>query len=47
MAGQPCCMRRPVETLRERVFQVFGSQLLEDLIELQLAEPRFADAGAG
>src|SRR6202050_2277901 len=25
----------PVETLRERVFQVFGSQLLEDLIELQ------------
>jgi DNA mismatch repair protein MutL len=27
----------PVETLRERVFQVFGSQLLEDLIEL---EPR-------
>jgi len=24
----------PVETLRERVFQVFGSQLLEDLIEL-------------
>jgi DNA mismatch repair protein MutL len=26
----------PVETLRERVFQVFGSQLLEDLIELKL-----------
>jgi DNA mismatch repair protein MutL len=25
----------PVETLRERVFQVFGSQLLEDLIELE------------
>src|SRR5450631_2215626 len=25
----------PVETLRERVFQVFGNQLLEDLIELQ------------
>src|SRR3954447_13256205 len=25
----------PVETLRERVFQVFGSQLLEDLIELK------------
>ncbi len=25
----------PVETLRERVFQVFGGQLLEDLIELQ------------
>ena len=25
----------PVETLRERVFQVFGSQLLEDLIELR------------
>jgi len=25
----------PVETLRERVFQVFGSQLLDDLIELQ------------
>jgi len=25
----------PVDTLRERVFQVFGSQLLEDLIELQ------------
>ncbi len=25
----------PVETLRERVFQVFGSQLIEDLIELQ------------
>src|SRR6201996_1410792 len=24
----------PVETLRERVFQVFGSQLLDDLIEL-------------
>jgi DNA mismatch repair protein MutL len=24
----------PVETLRERVFQVFGSQLLEDLIDL-------------
>jgi DNA mismatch repair protein MutL len=24
----------PVETLRERVFQVFGSQVLEDLIEL-------------
>jgi DNA mismatch repair protein MutL len=24
----------PVDTLRERVFQVFGSQLLEDLIEL-------------
>jgi DNA mismatch repair protein MutL len=24
----------PVETLRERVFQVFGSQILEDLIEL-------------
>jgi DNA mismatch repair protein MutL len=24
----------PVETLRERVFQVFGAQLLEDLIEL-------------
>ncbi|MDE3197048.1 MAG: DNA mismatch repair endonuclease MutL [Acidobacteriota bacterium] len=36
----------PVETLKERVFQVFGSQLLEDLIELpghrkllQMAEP--------
>ncbi len=36
----------PVETLRERVFQVFGSQILEDLVELtersirlQLAEP--------
>jgi DNA mismatch repair protein MutL len=25
----------PVDTLRERVFQVFGSQLLDDLIELQ------------
>ncbi len=25
----------PVDTLRERVFQVFGSQLLEDLIELE------------
>src|SRR6202034_3944060 len=25
----------PVETLRERVFQVFGSQLLDDLIELE------------
>jgi DNA mismatch repair protein MutL len=25
----------PVETLRERVFQVFGSQLLDDLVELQ------------
>jgi DNA mismatch repair protein MutL len=25
----------PVETLRERVFQVFGSRLLDDLIELQ------------
>jgi len=25
----------PVETLRERVFQVFGGQLLDDLIELQ------------
>src|SRR5580698_3915511 len=25
----------PVETLRERVFQVFGGQLLEDLIELE------------
>jgi DNA mismatch repair protein MutL len=25
----------PVETLRERVFQVFGAQLLEDLIELE------------
>src|SRR5436305_5370658 len=36
----------PVETLRERVFQVFGGQLLEDLVELaertamlQMAEP--------
>jgi DNA mismatch repair protein MutL len=28
----------PVETMRERVFQVFGSQLLEDLIDLGLRE---------
>ena len=27
----------PVETLRERVFQVFGSQTLEDLIDLARA----------
>ncbi len=28
----------PVETLRERVYQVFGSRMLEDLIELEPAE---------
>ena len=34
-AGSTLLHTTPVETLRERVFQVFGSQLLEDLIELQ------------
>jgi DNA mismatch repair protein MutL len=34
-AGANLLHATPVETLRERVFQVFGSQLLEDLIELQ------------
>ncbi len=37
----------PVETLRERVFQVFGSQLLEDLIELETRTRHAADAGTG
>lgn len=32
--GSALLQATPVDTLRERVFQVFGSQLLEDLIEL-------------
>jgi len=34
-AGATLLHATPVATLRERVFQVFGSQLLDDLIELQ------------
>lgn len=34
-AGATLLHVTPVDTLRERVFQVFGSQMLEDLIELQ------------
>ena len=34
-SGANLLLATPVETLRERVFQVFGSQLLDDLIELQ------------
>ena len=34
-AGATLLHATPVETLRERVFQVFGSQMLEELIELQ------------
>lgn len=34
-AGATLLHVTPVDTLRERVFQVFGSQQLEDLIELQ------------
>ena len=37
----------PVETLRERVFQVFGSQMLEDLIDLGERAAHAADAGTG
>ena len=33
-----CWMSRPVETLQERVYQVFGSQTLEDLIDLDYVE---------
>ena len=35
---------QPVESLRERVFQVFGSQILEDLVELWRVE-RNTDGG--
>lgn len=34
-AGATLLHATPVDTMRERVFQVFGSQILEDLIELQ------------
>ena len=34
-AGATLLHATPVETMRERVFQVFGSQILEDLIELK------------
>ena len=33
----------PVATLRERVFQVFGSQILEDLIDLGVRQRELAD----
>jgi DNA mismatch repair protein MutL len=37
----------PVETIRERVYQVFGSQTLEDLIDLETIERELQIAGEG